>query len=55
MDTGVFENLDDTKSSLNKMMTYEEFLEWTKFDDSNSNDEERLETLEIFSYEGVPI
>lgn len=47
---GFLENMNkqEERSSLNKMMTYKEFLEWTKFDDSKSNDEELMETMEFF-------
>lgn len=41
--------------SLNKMMTYDEFLKWVKFDDSTSNDEELMKTMKFIPYEGVPI
>ena len=55
MMSGIFKYLDDSNSSLNKLVTHDEFLEWIKFDDSNSKDEEMMETIEIFCYEGVPI
>lgn len=41
-------NEQEEQSCFNKMMTPEEFLEWVKFDDSSSRDEELMETMEFF-------
>lgn len=42
-------------NSLNEKMTYGEFKQWIKFDDSHSKDEEKLENLEIFPCPNINI